>query len=110
MNSRYHCKKNGNLSPDFPYRLGMALTNPFTEHPHSAGETYREHMGVALGVSRQLTGAAWAAFVHALVPRFHETTAGDKIRALNRCLERHDREGLRRGAEIIAMPEISETA
>jgi hypothetical protein len=70
-------------------------SNPFTDHPHAVGETYGEHMGVALGVSRQLAGAALAAFVHGLVPRFHTTTASDRIRALATCLERHDREGLR---------------
>lgn len=77
--------------------------NPFTDHPHSVGESYREHMGVAMGVSRQLAGAALAAFVHGLVPRFHTTTASDKIRALNRCLERHDREGLRTKATLEAV-------
>ncbi|MDW3219534.1 MAG: DUF6356 family protein [Acidimicrobiales bacterium] len=77
--------------------------NPFTDHCHEAGETYREHMAVALGVSRQLAGAATAAFVHALVPRFHETTASDKIRALADCLERKDRGGLRGHATITAV-------
>lgn len=72
--------------------------NPFTEHPAAVGETYLDHMRVALGVSRQLAGAAAAALIHGLVPRFHTTTASDKIRALNCCLERHDREGLRTNA------------
>ena len=76
--------------------------NPFTDHPHAAGETYREHFGVAFGVGRQLAGAAAAAFVHALVPAFHETTASDKIRALNRCLERKNRAGLRANATLAA--------
>ena len=75
-------------------------SNPFTTHPHEAGETYREHMGVALGFSRQLAGAAGAALVHALFPAFHTTTASDKIRALNACLERHDRAGLRKNARL----------
>jgi hypothetical protein len=76
--------------------------NPFTDHPASVGETYREHFAVAMGISRQLAGAAAAAFVHALVPRFHETTASDRIRALAGCLERHDRDGLRRRAPLEA--------
>jgi hypothetical protein len=74
--------------------------NPFTDHPHAVGESYREHMAVALGVSRQLAGAAVAALVHAVVPRFHTTTASDKIRALAGCIERHDREGLRTNATL----------
>jgi hypothetical protein len=75
-------------------------SNPFTTHPHEAGETYREHMGVALGISRQLAGAAGAALVHALLPGFHTTTASDRIRALNACLERHDRAGLKKNASL----------
>ena len=78
-------------------------SNPFTEHPHEAGETYREHFAVAMGVSRQLAGAAGAAFIHALMPAFHKTTASDKIRALNCCLERKDRNGLRTKAQLHAV-------
>ncbi|MEM7139773.1 MAG: DUF6356 family protein [Actinomycetota bacterium] len=79
------------------------MANPFTEHPHATGETYGEHFGVAMGVSRQLAGAAMAAFVHAVMPKFHTTTASDKIKALNCCLERHDRAGLRGKAELKAV-------
>lgn len=82
-------------------------TNPFTEHPHATGETYGEHMGVAFGVSRQLAGAAVAAFVHGLVPRFHTTTASDRIRALASCLERHDREGLRSHARLERVDDVA---
>lgn len=70
-------------------------TNPFTAHPHAAGETYLEHFGVAIGVGRQLIGAAGAAVVHALIPALYPTTAGDRIRELADCIERHDRDGLR---------------
>jgi hypothetical protein len=75
-------------------------SNPFTTHPHEAGETYREHMGVAFGISRQLAGAAAAAVVHGLFPGLHTTTASDRIRALNACLERHDRAGLKKNATL----------
>lgn len=74
--------------------------NPFTDHPRAVGETYRQHFAVAMGVSRQLAGAAVAAFVHALVPACHETTASDRIRAMHACLERKDRAGLRTRAEL----------
>lgn len=80
--------------------LGSMAANPFTDHPHSVGESYREHMSVAFGVSRQLAGASVAALIHALVPRFHTTTASDRIRALAGCIERHDREGLRTKATL----------
>ena len=61
--------------------------NPFTEHPHSAGETYTEHMRVALGFFRQLFGASLAALVHAFLPMFHKTTASERVHCLHECLE-----------------------
>ena len=77
------------------------MANPFTEHPRSAGESYVQHMRVAFGIGRQLMGASMAAFVHGVLPMTNTTRASDKIRALNDCLERHDRDGLRRGADVI---------
>ena len=89
---------------DVPSRTLDAMAshpgNPFIDHPASVGETYGEHFAVAMGISRQLAGAAAAAFVHALGPRFHVTPASDRIRAVAGCLERHDRNGLRRGAPL----------
>ena len=67
-------------------------TNPFTEHPKSAGETYTEHMRVALGFGRQLFGAAIAALVHAFLPMFHKTTASERVHCLHECLESGHRE------------------
>lgn len=66
--------------------------NPFTDHPHSAGETYVEHMRVALGFFRQLMGASLAALVHALLPMFHKTTASDRVHCLHECIERDRRD------------------
>ena len=77
------------------------MGNPFTEHPRSAGETYYEHMRVAFGIGRQLMGASLAAFVHGVLPMTNTTRASDKIRQLHDCLERHDRDGLRGGADVI---------
>jgi hypothetical protein len=67
-------------------------TNPFTEHPNSAGETYGEHVRVAASVSRQLFGAAIAALVHAFLPMFHKTTASDRINCLHQCIEQGHRD------------------
>ncbi|MDE0606122.1 MAG: DUF6356 family protein, partial [Acidimicrobiaceae bacterium] len=74
--------------------------NPFTAHPHANGETYGRHFGIAFGVGRQLMTAALAAVTHALMPFLFPTTASDKIRALNDCLDRNDRDGLRHKAEL----------
>ena len=76
--------------------------NPFTAHPHAIGETYGEHFGIAVGVGRQLVAAAAAAFTHALMPFLYPTTASDKIRALNHCLDRNDRDGLRHKASPVS--------
>ena len=72
--------------------------NPFTAHPHANGETYGEHFRTAVGVGRQLMVAALAAFAHALMPFLFPTTASSRIRALNDCLDRNDRDGLRHKA------------
>ncbi len=74
--------------------------NPFTAHPHANGETYGQHFGIAFGVGRQLVTAALAAFTHALMPFLFPTTASAKIRALNDCLDRNDRDGLRHKAKL----------
>lgn len=74
--------------------------NPFTAHPHANGETYSQHFGIAFGVGRQLVTAALAAVTHALMPFLFPTTASDKIRALNDCLDRNDRDGLRHKAKL----------
>ena len=76
--------------------------NPFTAHPHATGETYGEHFRTAFGVGKQLVEAALAAFTHALMPFFFPTTASDKIRALNDCLDRDDRDGLRHKASLVS--------
>ncbi len=72
----------------------MSPTKIFTEHPHSAGETYFEHMRVALGFARQTMGASLASFVHAIFPNLHTTTASDRIRCLNKCLEDGNRSAI----------------
>jgi hypothetical protein len=72
----------------------MAVTNPFTEHPRSADETYFQHMRVALGFARQTIGAGMAALVHAFFPMFHQTTTSERIKCLNACIEAGDRDAI----------------
>lgn len=69
----------------------MAVTEYFTAHPASEGETYGEHFKVAMGFSRQLIGAGVAAAIHAVLPNFHKTTASARIHTLHNCLETGDR-------------------
>lgn len=69
----------------------MGIKGYFTDHPESEGETYGEHFKVAMCVSRQLMGASIAAAVHALLPKFHETTASERIHSLAHCLDTGNR-------------------
>lgn len=59
------------------------LLGAFTDHPASVGETYREHMVVALGYGARLVRAGCAALVHAFLPVLFETTASEAIRAMH---------------------------
>jgi len=69
----------------------MGIKGYFTDHPESTGESYGEHFVVAMSVSRQLLGAGLAAAVHALLPKFHETTASERIHSLAHCLDTGNR-------------------
>lgn len=71
--------------------LTTRVTKVFTEHPASEGETYVEHFKVAMGMSRQLAGAAMCAAVHAFYPNAHKVEASSRIRVLNDWLDCGDR-------------------
>ena len=60
----------------------MSLKRLFTEHPDSVGESYVEHMGVALSFAGSLALASLAAFVHAFLPFLCVTTASATIKRL----------------------------
>ncbi|MCB8819062.1 DUF6356 family protein [Microvirga rosea] len=60
----------------------MSLKTLFTEHPDSVGETYFEHMGVALSFAWPLLGAGLAALVHAFLPFLCVTTASRVVKQL----------------------------
>jgi hypothetical protein len=61
----------------------MNLRRLFTEHPDAVGESYVEHMRVALGFAAPLAVAAGAALVHAFLPFLCETTASRTVKALH---------------------------
>lgn len=60
-----------------------ALTQAFTDHPASVGETYLQHLRFALGFSLSLFGAAIAALIHAFLPFLFEKTASRMIRKMH---------------------------
>ena len=61
----------------------MAISDVFTRHPASVGQTWVQHGRFALAVSGTLTLAAVAAAVHALVPALCETTASRAVDRLH---------------------------
>ena len=61
----------------------MQIRELFTSHPASVGETYGEHMRVALSFAGPLAKAAGAALVHAFLPFLFTTTASLTVRRLH---------------------------
>lgn len=60
----------------------MRARQLFTGHPATVGETYGEHMRVALSFAFPLSKAAGAAFVHAFLPFLFTTTASLTVKRL----------------------------
>lgn len=60
----------------------MRIGNLFTEHPSSIGESYLEHMHVALSFARPLAKAAAAALIHAFLPFLFVRTASLTVKML----------------------------
>ena len=61
----------------------------FTEHPASVGETYLQHMGMALSFAAVLFLAAAACLLHALFPFACERTGSRAVEALYRRMVTH---------------------
>ncbi|MCB5174557.1 MULTISPECIES: DUF6356 family protein [Microvirga] len=61
----------------------MSLKRLFTEHPEAVGESYFEHMGVALSFAGPLLVAGLAALVHAVLPFLCVTTASSTVKRLH---------------------------
>jgi hypothetical protein len=61
----------------------MSLKQLFTEHPKAVGETYFEHMRVALSFAAPLLTAGVAALVHAVLPFLCVTTASGTVKRLH---------------------------
>jgi hypothetical protein len=75
----------------------MTLKRLFTEHPDAVGESYTEHMGVALSFALPMAYGALAAFVHAFLPFLFVTTTSSIVRRLHgRMVNRVPKAPLRR--------------
>lgn len=69
----------------------MAPLRPFTEHPASVGETYFEHMQVALCFGVRLLAAGGACLIHAFMPFLCVKTGSRAIAELNDRMVRNRR-------------------
>lgn len=58
------------------------MSNPFTDHPRSAGQSYWQHCGFALSVAGRAAVIALLAALHAVFPFLAPAAAGDRILAL----------------------------
>jgi hypothetical protein len=61
----------------------------FTAHPRSVGESYGEHLRMALGFAATMFVASLACAVHALLPFAFERTGSNAIAALHRRMITH---------------------
>jgi hypothetical protein len=68
------------------------MSNPFTAHPASVGESYGQHFGFALAFGARMALGGLAAMAHAVFPFAFITTASRTLDELNarRDRGRHD--------------------
>ena len=59
------------------------MTNLFTAHPASVGQTYAEHLAFALAFGLRMVLGGLAAIVHAAFPFVFITTASRTVDELN---------------------------
>ena len=80
----------------------MWISEKFTDHPTSVGQTYFEHFKFALKVSASLLKAFLACLIHAVYPPVHKNTASATIAEL------HNRIEQRKFSELIDISRDSE--
>ncbi len=64
------------------------MSNRFTEHPSSIGESYFVHFAKAFSFSLTMLNLSFKAFVHALFPFIYVTAASDRIKELNDVMQK----------------------
>tara|TARA_Y100000817_G_C16451964_1_gene365416 strand:+ start:158 stop:406 length:249 start_codon:yes stop_codon:yes gene_type:complete len=66
----------------------------FTEHPHSIGETYFEHLICAAGYGLKMIFVGFAAIIHSVFPFLFETTASDLAKEITGDVDSRKDEGV----------------
>lgn len=67
------------------------MSNPFTTHPASVGQTYGQHFRFALAFGKRMTLGGVAAAIHAVFPFLFITTASRALEELNAMRDRSAR-------------------
>jgi hypothetical protein len=63
--------------------MKISLGAVFRDHPASVGETYLQHLTVALGYSLRLFAAGLAALLHGFLPFLCKTSASAAIKEMH---------------------------
>ena len=64
------------------------MRNPFTEHPHSVGETYLEHMWNALKIVFTIQILSLIIYIHAFLPFLFEHNGSDGLEKIHKELQK----------------------
>ena len=60
-------------------RVKRSFDRLFRDHPREVEESYFEHMAASSKYGFRMLGCAGAAFLHALIPGVHKSTASRKV-------------------------------
>lgn len=78
----------------------------FTDHPQSVGETYWQHMGVALSFAGSMFLGAAASLVHAIFPFLCTKTGSSIVMALHERIARRSRQPLLQETDPARLPHL----
>jgi hypothetical protein len=65
------------------------IRTQFTDHPHTVGESYVEHMGMSFGFGRAMLLGGLACLLHGIFPFLFVKTGSNTIRELHTRMVSH---------------------
>lgn len=78
------------------------MANPFTAHPATVGESYFQHMGVAIRFGGRMVLAGLGALVHGVFPFLCKTTGSSTVAALHEeIVAKRSQEAQQRSVEFV---------
>ena len=73
----------------------MRILAPFQRHPATVGETYGQHLAVALRFACEMLRGGGACLIHAFLPFLFVTTGSDTVKRLHAAMVAGRREAAR---------------